>query len=526
MADSAADYDLQGELSRYAFADVERIGGRLNRGTAQPVAADAEPASFEAVRDAHRGAIVQSTLALNSPVIELDQPTAGVYAASRRGVYLDLYQGVAQRLFDDARIAPRLAPLLRSGLLLRREINTDDFLGFAPEGVHLPQELAALVTGAMNATFLRPQGYRVFFSNSGTEAIEAAIKTCSLLAYRRFVGRYGESVWAAVCAELGIERDMTFGDATAVWRDYPCFFVALSGAFHGRTLGSLALTHSRPMQRIGFPSWRWVVHTAPDRADVLEALIDRRPITEILAEPGALQRTVAAGRVPIDLLAGACFEPFQGEGGYRAPAREVLAALRRVCDDAGAFLVADEVQTFARGGVTFFSEVSGVRPDIVCLAKAAILGMTIVPAEIAGGLERGWHSNTFGSGRIFDVNYAYAVIDTFLNEADPLFGGLSFAENELVKGRYLQGRLEALAGEFPQVLSEVEGQGAIWGVTVADRPAFLQAAWRQGAKMLGAGGAERPGRVRLILPADVLTKEIDDVATVLKRTCEDVLDAR
>ncbi|MCK9487707.1 MAG: aminotransferase class III-fold pyridoxal phosphate-dependent enzyme [Dehalococcoidia bacterium] len=512
-------YDVQAELTRYRFADVERNGHRLNRGTARPGVAADEPPEFEAVRSAHRAWMVETTLGPDSPVIELDQPTTGVYVASRRGVYLDLYLGVAQRLFDDARLAPRLEPLRASGLLLRREINTDDFLGFAPEGVRLPQDLAQLVAGEMGRAFPRPEGYGVFFSNSGTEAVEAAIKASTLSAYRRVLERHGEEAWAAVCAELGIELDTGFGTDAPVWRDYPLFCIALRGAFHGRSLGSLALTKSRPVQRIGFPMWRWRAHTSPQDPVELEALVDRRPLADLLAEPGALRRTVADGRVPLDLLAAAVFEPMQGEGGYRMPSPAVLAAMRQICDDAGAQLVADEVQTFARGGTTFFSEGSNVRPDIVCLAKAAIVGMTIIPASVMRTLRPGWHSNTFGSGRLFDVNYAYAVIDTYLNGAEPTFAGLSFRENEQVKGDCLRQGLEALAEEFPHVLSEVQGRGSIWGVTVTDRPAFLAAAWRQGAKLLGAGGAERPGRVRLILPADVLTKEVDDVVAVLRNAC-------
>ena len=101
-------YDLQAERARYAFADIERGGVRLNRGEAEPQAAE-EPAAFEAVRQAHNAIVVTSTLSADGPVIELDQPSTGIYVASRRGVYLDLYQGVAQRLFDDERILPRLA---------------------------------------------------------------------------------------------------------------------------------------------------------------------------------------------------------------------------------------------------------------------------------------------------------------------------------------------------------------------------------------------------------------------------------
>ena len=517
---TVAGYDLQAEAARYHFEDVERGGVRLNRGTAHPESAGADPEAFVQVRSSHRAAIVQSTLSADSPVVELDMPTTGIYVGSRRGVYLDLYQGVAQRLFDDDRLAPRMQPLISSGLLLRREINTDDYLGFAPEGVRLPQDVAALVTGEMSRAFPRAGGYSVFFSNSGTEAIEAAVKASALVAYRRFIQRHGAECWSDVCRELGIERDAAFGETTSVWKDYPLFFVALEGAFHGRTLGSLALTQSRPVQRIGFPAWRWVVHVPPDSFAGIENRIDRRPVEEIVGQTGELARTIAAGRVPVDLLAAALFEPLQGEGGYRSPSGDVLAAFRALCDETGAQLISDEVQTFARGGATFYSETRGVRPDIVALAKAAVMGMTIVPGAIAADFERGWHSNTFGSGRLFDVNYSHAVIDTFVNGRDDTFAGLSFAENETIKGQYLHDSLDRLAEQFPAALSGFDGRGCIWGFTVPDRPAFLAAAWRQGAKMLGAGGAERPGRLRLILPADVLAREIDDVVAVLRRTCE------
>jgi 4-aminobutyrate aminotransferase-like enzyme len=452
-------------------------------------------------------------------VIELDLPCAGIYVASRRGVYVDLYLGVAQRLFDDERIAPMLEPLVRAGLLLRREINTDDYLGFAPDGVHLPQDVAKLVTAEMARAFPRPGGYRVFFSNSGTESVEAALKACALHGYRRFLRRFGHETWAAACAELGVEPEPPFADGKLVWRDYPLFFLALERAFHGRTLGSLSLTRSRPVQRIGFASWRRVRHVSRDDPSVLDCVVDRRPVPELLRDPGALAGTVAAGRIPIDLLAGAFIEPFQGEGGYRMPADSVLAAIRALCDASGAVLVADEVQTFARTGGTFLCESRGLRPDIVCVSKASVVGLTILPAGLATDLEPGWHANTFGSGRLFDINYAFAVIDTFLNGQEPAFAGLSFAENEAAKGTYFGERFADLAARHPGQLSELDGRGCMWGFTVPERDRFVAEAWRQGAKMLGAGYEHSPGRVRVILPADVLTKEIDDVVNVLDRTC-------
>ena len=522
----AERYDLLGERERYAFPDVERGGVSLNRGTAQPAAASTDPEGFADVRDRHRAALVTTTLPEDAPVIELDRPTAGIYVDLRRGVYLDLYQGVAQRLFDDARLRPRMQPLLDSGLLLRREINTDDFVGYAPAGVRLPQELAELVAGEAQRAFPREGGYRVFFSNSGAEAVEAAIKAATLSAYQRFLVTHGAETWASVCRELGIDQDPFLTDhARPVWGDYPLFVIALERAFHGRTLGSLALTRSRPAQREGFPLWRWARHVDPNDPAAVDGLIEPRPLADLLDEQGALAAVVGAGRVPSELLAAVVFEPFQGEGGYRPPNSETLRRLRARCDRAGALFVADEVQTFARAGATFFSEARALRPDVICLAKAAVLGMAILPADVAQEFPSGWHSNTFGSGKLFDVNLSHATFDMFLHGREPLFEGLSFAENERAKGAYFAEQLEALCRRQPARLSDPEGAGSLWGLTVADRPAFVAEAWRQGAKLLGAGSDERPGRVRFIFPADVLTKEIDDTVAVLERTSV-VLGAR
>lgn len=516
----AATYDVRAEAGRYAFADVERGGVRLNRGTARPGYAPVDPPEFDAVREEHDVIAVRTTLPAGAPVIELDRPATGVYVASRRGVYLDLYQGVAQRLFDDERVRPALQPLIDSGLLLRREINTDDYLGFAPPGVKLPSDLAAIVLGEARREIPRPGGYRLFFSNSGTEAVEAGLKAATLVRYRRFLEQHGADAWAGVCRELGIEQDPFFAPAEeSVWRDYPLFVVALEGAFHGRTLGSLGLTLSRPSQKAGFPAWRWARHVSPAHPFDPAALIDETPLDELLATAGRLRNIVDSGRIPAALLAGAIFEPFQGEGGYRHPRPDVVAALRAMCTRHGALLIADEVQTFARAGRAFYSATPETQPDIVCLAKASVVGLTLLPADHAGVFGHGWHSNTFGSGRLFDINYAHAVWDTFVNGREPLFEGLSFPENEQVKGAYIAERLDTLIRKHPGVLSEPDGAGCMWGLTAIDRDVFVREAWRQGAKLIGAGGAVRPGRFRIILPADVLTREVDDVVDVLDRTC-------
>ncbi|HET7738838.1 MAG TPA: aminotransferase class III-fold pyridoxal phosphate-dependent enzyme [Tepidiformaceae bacterium] len=513
-------YDYRREHERYAFPDAERGGFRINRGTARPAVSGADPEEFEAVRVGHNRLATRTTLPERGPVIELDRPSTGIYVSSRRGVYLDLYQGVAQRLFDDDRIRPKLQPLIDSGLLLRREINSDDYLGFAPAGVHLPVDLADLVVKAVQHEIPRRLGYRVFFSNSGTEAVEAALKAATLVRFRRIEKEYGASVWTDVCRELGVGEHSYFTHSKeVVWRDYPVFIVALEGAFHGRTIGSLSMTLSRPVQKVGFPSWKWVRHVSARGEPDLASVVDETPLLELLATPGRLRAVVEGGRIPSALLAGAIFEPFQGEGGYRHPDPGLLRDLRTMCTRHGALLIADEVQTFARTGATFRSPGCGAPPDILCLAKSSIVGLTIIPSDHTENLVSGWHANTFGSGRLFDLNYAYAVWDTFLNERDPVYGGISYSENEAVKGERLAEGLDRLSRRFPELVFEVDGSGCMWGFSTRNRDEFVRTAWQVGAKLLGAGAATSPGRIRLILPADVLAKEIDDVLDVLESVC-------
>lgn len=520
------DYDFAAESDRLDFPDVTAGGVTLNRATARPEPERSIPPEFERTREAHRAGIVRTTLAADGPVIELDRPISGSFVASRRGTYLDLYLGVAQRLFDATRLLPQLAPIIHSDLLLRREINTDDYLSLAPDGIRLPQDLARVVVDEADRALPRPGGHRVFFSNSGTEAVEAALKTAVLAGYRRLLERFGPETWTAVCRELGIEREPFFGDDDPVWKDYPLFVIALERAFHGRTLGSLSLTMSRPKQRQGFPQLCWVRHVDPEVPDRTPELIDPTPLPEVLDEPGRLAQVVTAGKIPCDLLAGAIYEPFQGEGGYRFPNPGVIEDLGNACDRFGGLLIADEVQTFARTGSTFLSTTQPVRPDIICLAKSAVLGITIVPADITSGFPSGWHSNTFGSGKLFDVNYSFAVWDTWLDGREPAFRGLSFADNETLKGSYLGEKLDGLAARHPETVSDPEGQGCMWGFTTADRDAFVSEAWRQGAKLLGAGLASKPGRVRLLFPADVLTREIDLSLEVLERTATALEEGR
>ena len=210
---------------------------------------------------------------------------------------------------------------------------------YAPQ-VRLAERLAALAPG--NEPKL------VFFTNSGAEAIEAALKLA-----RRHTGR---------------NRALAF-----------------INAFHGRTYGAMSLSGSKPMQRRGFSPLVPDIHHV--RYGDLESV-------------RGLLRTIC----PPEELAAIFVEPIQGEGGYIVPPPEFLPGLRRLCDEHGVLLVFDEVQSgMGRTGKMFASEHWGVAGDIVCLAKGIANGLplgAIVARASVMDWPSGSHASTFGGNPV------------------------------------------------------------------------------------------------------------------------------
>jgi len=315
-------YDFDAETTRAvaSIADAVAAGHSLNRATAK-VRANPEPADYERVREAHRREVLPNTLDPDSPVVELGWPTSGHYVMSSRGVEMDLMLGVAQKIVDDRhpavlRAVNRLGEL---GLLVRREIATDDYMRAAPHvtGVHTPADLASLINKAASLAYPSAGPWKTFFTNSGTESMEACLKLAYEVKYKRFLEQHGAAVLAKVMSELGIKEFLPLAaDASfkeSVYEDYPFFIAGCHNAFHGRTLGALAVTASKKAQKLGYPRSRWIRHIALNApAGTLGALVDPRPIAEILATPGELRRVIDAGHMPADLFAGFVVEPFQG----------------------------------------------------------------------------------------------------------------------------------------------------------------------------------------------------------------------
>jgi 4-aminobutyrate aminotransferase len=524
------DFDAETRRAAASIQDAVAAGHSLNRATAK-VRANPEPADYERVRESHRREVLPNTLDADSPVVELGWPTSGHYVMSSRGVEMDLMLGVAQKIVDDRHpaVLNAIARLADLGLLVRREIATDDYMRAAPHvtGVHTPADLAALLNKAASLAYPSSGPWKTFFTNSGAESMEACLKLAYEVKYKRFLERHGAAVLAKVMAELGIREftplaaDASFQEP--VYEDYPFFVVGCHNAFHGRTLGALSVTASKKAQKLGYPRSRWIHHIALNApAGTLAALVDARPLAEILASPGGLRRTIDAGRVPADLFAGFVVEPFQGEGGYVPATREFLQDCERACRAANALFLLDEVQTFGRTGTIFFGEQLGVTPDAFGAAKGLFVGAMVARADLTKYLHTGWHSNTWGGGKVFDNQVAYAVLDLLLHERSELFLGRSLPENLRLKGKLVEAALAELQRRHPSTVAGHVVRGGLARLSVRRRADVIHAAWRRGAKLLVCGRAGEVSAIRLVFLADVLAKEIREGFDLIDAAISDV----
>ena len=318
-----------------------------------------------------------------------------------------------------------------------------------------------------------PGPHKVYYGNSGTEAVEAALKLARYHTKRPHI-------------------------------------IAFLGAFHGRTMGALSLTASKPQQRRRFmPLVPGVTHEPYPN-------VYRRP-----AGTDAAQYAVECARyieerifktiVPPEETAAIFVEPVQGEGGYVVAPNEFLQELRRICDKHGILLVADEVQSgCGRTGKMWAMQHSGVEPDIVTSAKGIAsgmpLGVTITKAEIMDWVP-GSHASTFGGNPVC-IAASLATLDVLEREA---------ISNSATVGVHMMKRLSAWVEKHPSV-ADVRGRGLMIGVeitkdkqakTVAPelRDRIVELAFERGVLFLGAGESS----VR-ISPPLIVSKEQADIA--------------
>ncbi|MFQ5695162.1 MAG: acetyl ornithine aminotransferase family protein [Terriglobia bacterium] len=336
---------------------------------------------------------------------------------------------------------------------------------------------------------------RVFYGNSGTEAIEAAMKLA-----RYATGRKN--------------------------------FIAFHGCFHGRTYGSLSLTASKAIQRERFgPFVPGVLHAPyayPYRCPFTptEEGLGARPEKCAQACLDYLENTLLRTVTSPQEVAAIIVEPIQGEGGYVVPPDAFLQGLERLCRRHGILLVMDEVQTgMGRTGRWWACEHAGVTPDIVCVAKGIAsgmpLGITIARADLMTW-PPGAHASTFGGN---PVAVAAALATIRLVE-----GGLM--ENARRLGDHLLGRL----ADWPQrhkLVGKVRGRGLMVALELvrdkktkerapAERDAVIQAAFERGLLLLGCG----PNTVRLMPPLVIDQAQADCALSIVEDALNQVEKAK
>jgi len=296
----------------------------------------------------------------------------------------------------------------------------------------------------------------VFFCNSGAEALEGVIK---LVRHHHFSKGHPERY-----------RIITF-----------------EGAFHGRTLATLAATGSaKYLEGFGPPMDGF----------------DQVPHGDIEAVKKAIGPHTA----------GILIEPIQGEGGVRSATPAFLKALRQLCDDKGLLLAFDEVQTgMGRSGDLFAYRRTGVTPDVMSLAKALgggfPIGAVLATAEAASGMGPGSHGSTFG-GNPLAISAANAVLDVMLKPG--------FFDHVQKMSLLLKQKLASVIDRHPDVVSEVRGEGLLIGIKAVVPSGDLVAALRS-EKLLTVGAGDNV--VRFLPPLIVTEAEIEDSVVRLERAC-------
>jgi acetylornithine/N-succinyldiaminopimelate aminotransferase len=288
----------------------------------------------------------------------------------------------------------------------------------------------------------------VFFTNSGAEAVECAIKTAR--AYHQHAGN-----------------------------DDKYELITFKNAFHGRTMATISASNQEKMHK-GFspllPGFRYV-----DFDDLEGVKAAMGPNT-----------------------AGFLVEPIQGEGGIRAGSDAFFKGLRKLADDNDLMLVFDEVQCgMARTGTMFFYEQLGIEPDIMAIAKGIgggfPLGACLATEKAARGMGLGTHGSTYG-GNPLAMAAGMAVLDAVANE--------DFLAEVVEKGERIRARLEQFIGNYPDLFEGVRGKGLMLGLKMKIEPRPFMVHLRDTHKLLTVAAGDQT--LRILPPLVIGDAEIDE----------------
>ena len=346
--------------------------------------------------------------------------------------YLDFAAGIAVNLLGHSH-AGLIGAIQRQAATLMHVSN----LYGSPQGEALAQRLVDL-------TFADT----VFFTNSGAEAVECAIKTAR--AYHQSAGNHERF-------EL----------------------ITFNNAFHGRTMATISASNQEKMHK-GF-----------------SPLLAGFSYVEFNDLEGA---KAAMG----PHTAGFLVEPIQGEGGIRTGTQAFLRGLRELADDNDLMLVLDEVQCgMARTGTMFFHEQVGIEPDIMAIAKGIgggfPLGACLATEKAARGMTFGSHGSTYG-GNPLAMAAGMAVLDAVANDA--------FLAEVREKGERIRTRLEQFIGNYPELFEGIRGKGLMLGLKMKVEPRPFMQHLRDNHQLLTVSAGDQT--LRILPPLVVGDAEIDE----------------
>lgn len=396
--------------------------------------------------------------------------------------YVDFASGIA--VLSTGFSHPKVVQALQEQAARYIHIGGTDY--FCEKPVELAEKLQKLVP-IHNAV---PEEKLVYFGNSGTETIEAALK----------LARYQEG------------------------RSH---VIAFYGAFHGRTMGSLSVTASKAIQRAGYSHIPdGVTHIPYPARNTCEGCTEGASCcAQCWCDSVGFIEKFVFKKVPPHEIAAVIVEPIQGEGGYVVPRDDFFPRLRAFCDKYGILLIADEIQSgVGRTGKFCAMEHWGVAADIVCLAKGlgsgVPIGAVVTHRRIMSKWVPGAHASTFG-GNPLACAAAIATLDVLAEE--------HLLENAATLGDYVLTRLKKFR-EGHAAIKRIDGYGFMIGIDIVDkegqpapklRDAIVDRAYMNGLLLLGCGASS----IRFA-PALVITKPlIDEGLDILERTISELEEA-
>jgi 4-aminobutyrate aminotransferase len=392
--------------------------------------------------------------------------------------FLDLNAGIA--VCSTGHCHPKVVEAIREQAGKFLHMSGTDF--YYENIVTLGEKLNQLVTGGDAAREQR----RVFYGNSGAEAVEAALK----------MARYHSG------------RDK---------------FIAFFGAFHGRTMGALSLTGSRSVQKKGFaPLLGGVTH-------IPYAYCYRCPYSKQVESCNVecvkvLEDQLFKTTVPAEEVAAIFVEAVQGEGGYVVPPQKFIDELQEVAHRHGILVVFDEVQSgMGRTGKMFAHQHFGVDPDIITLAKGIASGLPLC-ATVAKASYMQWkpgaHASTFGGN---PVSVAAALTTIQLLEQE-------LVDNAAVIGARMKERLLTWPSRFP-IVGDVRGLGLMLGIEIVRdqatkekapelRDRIVDLGFHKGILILGAGQNSIRLAPPLVITADQADFALDTLEECIREVCQ------